>query len=56
MAMAIALRGDEERRPSVVVAIAGRYDIPGPSGDGSVMDMSKDSPRDARIRLAPRSE
>jgi len=51
-AMAIALKEDEERRPSAVVAIAGRYDIPGPLGDGSVMDMSRDSPRDVTIRLA----
>lgn len=51
-AMAIALRGGEERRPSAVVAVAGRYDIPGPLGDGSVLDMATDSPRAVTIRLA----
>jgi hypothetical protein len=49
--MAIALRGEEERRPSTVVAIAGRYDITGPLGDDSVMNMAMDPPRDVSIRL-----
>ena len=50
-AMAIALKGDQERRPSAVVAIAGRYDGLGPLGEVSPMNMSTDPPSALTIRL-----
>jgi dienelactone hydrolase len=50
-AMAMALRGEEERRPSSVIAIAGRYDIIGPLGDDRPMNMSMGSPGEVSIRL-----